>query len=210
MRLPRGFGQTGNLPGVDRHIAQFATSLLILRFSLLRRGAALTQGSRPFHVPETEAGIIPSMSGQGPRHDRKLIPFGDFISADFELRFSHVGNKPRNPFCIGFLPGTAEGELRPHAHSTQAVRLPVPQREPFRPTSVAPGYEKQEVFYAHVRTRYSCLDSLCPSRVTGCWNGIERRPRGGAPPRPVRWVPGLSRIEEGLPQQERATRAGPR
>jgi len=61
MRLPRGFGQTGNLPGVDRHIAQFATSLFFSSiFALL--GAALTRGSRPFDVPETEAGIIPSMS----------------------------------------------------------------------------------------------------------------------------------------------------
>ena len=34
MRLPRGFGQTGNLPGVDRHIAQFALSLF-RSFSLL-------------------------------------------------------------------------------------------------------------------------------------------------------------------------------
>ena len=54
MRLPRGFGQTGNLPGVDRHIAQFATSLLVLRFFASSPGAALTQGSRPFHVRETE------------------------------------------------------------------------------------------------------------------------------------------------------------
>ena len=39
-------------------------------------------------------------------------------------------------------------------------------REPFRPASVAPRCEKQEVFYAHVCTRYSRSGSLCLSRVS--------------------------------------------
>ena len=46
MRLPLGFGQTGNLPGVDRHIAQFALSLFLASLAfypgrLSRKGAAL-------------------------------------------------------------------------------------------------------------------------------------------------------------------------
>jgi hypothetical protein len=40
------------------HNSLFALS----RFSRFLPGAALTQGSRPFDVPETEAGVIPSMS----------------------------------------------------------------------------------------------------------------------------------------------------
>jgi hypothetical protein len=64
----------GIFPGsIDTSHNSQLRSFALSRFSCFLPGAALTQGSRPFHVPEMEAGIIPSMSGHGPGHNAYRI-----------------------------------------------------------------------------------------------------------------------------------------
>jgi hypothetical protein len=70
-RLPRGFGETW------RFVGSFSR--------LSHRGRLSCKGAALFMYRKTEAGIILSVSGHGPGHNRKLISLRGFISADFEL-----------------------------------------------------------------------------------------------------------------------------